>query len=233
MLAPQLHVPRIRVDHANTAVVTQWGEVAGFVLRPGDRLVLGGRRDGLVMLMPRGFGNPMLGRQTPRGLVAEPGGVPASRARWSVLAGVQAVERSLERGAGLAAGRWALVIRVEGGGTERLRVGDLSGSGRSVAEVEATLRRAMLAARQDRVDVHVGLAADLDTAEQLADAAGPNQVRIGLAALVGHQSPRPVAAPAGRVIVGPWDGAASSAASPERKRQLALFDAPGTRRRSG
>jgi hypothetical protein len=225
MLAPQLHVPRIRVDHATTAVVTQWGEVGGFVLRPGDRLLLGGDRRGLVMLMPRGFGNPMLGRVTARGLVAEPGGVPASHARWSVLGGVQAVERSLERGAGLASGRWAVVVRVVGGPTEVLALGELAGAGRTAAEVDALLRRALVAARRDRVDIHVGLAGDLDTATQLADAAGANQIRIGLSAASGLSCPADAAPaePAGRVIIGPWAGAAPAHAVARDSRQLALF----------
>jgi hypothetical protein len=214
-------------------VVTDWGEVDGFVLRPGDQLVLGGGRAALAMLVPKGFGNPMLGRITPRGLVAEPGRVPASRSRWRVLGGVQAVERSLERGAALAGGRWAVVVRVEGGGTSRLRLSDLSGDGRAPAEVDAILRRAMVAARQDRVDVHVGIAADLSAAEQLADAAGPNQVRIQLSAAAG--TGRRAAAPLdhpGRVIVGPWGGSAATAPAREvaRSQQLTLFDAG---RRSG
>jgi hypothetical protein len=217
MLAASLNVPQLRVDAASTAIVTHWGEVDGLLLRAGDRLVLGGNRAGLVLLVPRGFGRPMLGRNTPRGLVAEPGGVPASASRWSVLAGVRGVERALERGAGMPAGRWSVAIQVEGGASLELPLTHLRGEDLSADEVDARLRDALLAARRHGVDVRVGVAATLGDADGLADSAAANHVRIAVGAR------RPAAAPAGRVIVGPWQDSAVPAAS-DAKRQLSLFD---------
>lgn len=217
MLAPALHVPQLRVDAATTAVITHWGEVDGHVLRSGDRLVLGGPRDGLVLLVPRGFGRPMLGRHTPRGLVAEPGGVPASASRWDVLAGVRGVERALERGAGMPSGRWSVVVLVEGGGAVTLPLGHLREEDLSADEVDARIRDALLAARQHGVDVRVGVAPALGEAELLAESSAANHVRIALGAGAAR------ATPGCRVIVGPWRG--SPAAPPtDAQRQLDLFD---------
>jgi len=217
MLAASLNVPQLRVDAAATAIVTHWGEIDGLVLRAGDRLVLGGGKDGLLLLVPNGFGRPMLGRRTARGLVAEPGGVPASATRWSVLAGVRGVERALERGAGMARGRWSVVIQVEGGGNLDLMLGQLRGSDLSADEVDGRVRDALLAARRHGVDVRVGVAATTGEAESLADAAAANHVRIA----VGARQPSKL--PTGRVIVGPWQDSAVPSALTGR-RQLSLFD---------
>lgn len=217
MLAPALNVPQLRVDAATTAIITHWGEVDGRLLRAGDRLVLGGGRDGLVLLMPRGFGRPMLGRHTPRGLVAEPGGVPASTSRWGVLAGVLGVERALERGAGMPDGRWSVVVLVEGGAELSMPLSHLREASLSADEVDARLRDALLAARRHGVDVRVGVAPDLADAELLAETATANHVRLAL----GQREPS--AAPAGRVIVGPWEGAHTDARGVARQ-QLGLFD---------
>jgi hypothetical protein len=202
MLAAHHHVPRIHVEAPATATVTAWGQVAGLVLRPGDRLVLGGARDGLVLLVPRGYGRPMLGRVTPRGLVAEPGGVPASAARWSVAGGVVAIERSLERGAGLPAGSWFVRLCVQGGGTSLLALSDMENVARSAEDAEALLRRALLAARRDGLEVQVGIAQDGETASWLAESATTGHARIALVAPKSSQS----LTPAGRVIAGPWAG---------------------------
>ena len=217
MLAASLNVPQLRVDAAATAIVTHWGEIDGLVLRTGDRLVLGGGKEGLLLLVPRGFGRPMLGRRTARGLVAEPGGVPASPTRWSVLAGVCGVERALERGARMPRGRWSVVILVEGGAGLELMLGQLRGNELSAEEVDARVRDALLAARRHGVDVRVGVAATTEEAESLADTAAANHVRIAVGAR------QPSEQPSGRVIVGPWqDSAVPSTSFGER--QLSLFD---------
>lgn len=215
MLAASHHVPQLRVDAAATAIVTHWGEVDGLVLRAGDRLVLGGRQEGLVLLVPRGFGRPMLGRRTARGLVAEPGGVPASASRWSVLAGIRGVERALERGAGMPSGRWAVALQVEGGASVEMPLGHLRGEGLSADEVDSRVRDALLAARRHGVDVRVGVANSVDEAEHLAETAAANHVRIEVGARQVCESPT------GRVIVGPW---ADSAVPVDDQRQLSLFD---------
>ncbi|MEC7947507.1 MAG: hypothetical protein VX265_08035 [Myxococcota bacterium] len=217
MLATALNVPQLRIDAPSTAIVTQWGEVDGRLLRAGDRLVLGGTRDGLVLLVPRGFGRPMLGRHTPRGLVAEPGGVPASASRWGVLSGVRGIERALERGAGMPEGRWSVAVIVEGGATLSLPLSHLREESLSADEVDARLRDALLAARQHGIDVRVGVAADLGEAEALAETAAANHVRISM----GVQAA--AVEPAGHVIVGPWRGVTDM--RPQiPQRQLRLFD---------
>jgi hypothetical protein len=217
MLAPAHNVPQLRVDAATTAIITHWGEVDGRLLRAGDRLVLGGRRDGLVLLMPRGFGRPMLGRHTPRGLVAEPGGVPASASRWGVLAGVLGVERALERGAGMPEGRWCVVVLVEGGAELPIPLSHLREESLSADEVDARLRDALLAARRHGVDVRVGVAPEMADAELLAESATANHVRLAL----GGRAPSAV--PSGRVIVGPWEGAQADERD-DAQQQLSLFD---------
>lgn len=217
MLAPAHNVPQLRVEAASSAIITHWGEVAGCVLRAGDRLVLGGSRDGLVLLMPRGFGRPMLGRHTTKGLVAEPGGVPASPSRWGVLAGVLGVERALERGAGMPAGRWSVVVLVEGGASVPIPLSDLRETALSADEVDARVRDALLAARTHGVDVRVGVAPELADAELLAETATANHLRLAL------EIRSPGEAPAGRIIVGPWRSAEDTERE-DAQQQLSLFD---------
>lgn len=85
-------------------VVTSSAHVPGLDLRAGDVLVVAAEADleDLVMLVPRRFGRPMLGRLTRRGAVAVPGGVPCDPERWSV------------------AGRLALHVRPEPQGRARV-----------------------------------------------------------------------------------------------------------------
>ncbi len=110
-MAPQLlHVPALRLDAHGAPVVTRWGRIGAFTFRAGDRLRLGPVRPGLLaLLLPAGFGWPMLGRCTERGLIAEPGAVPASSARWSAVAGLVGVERALDRCV-VAPGRWWVAV---------------------------------------------------------------------------------------------------------------------------
>lgn len=108
-----LQIPRI-VD-AGPALCAAWdapayvvvapGHVGEIDLRAGDLLVIDRGEpalDALVMLVPRRFGRPMLGRVSRRGIVAEPGGVPCDLDRWAV------------------AGRIALRVRPEPRGRSRV-----------------------------------------------------------------------------------------------------------------
>lgn len=108
-----LQIPRI-VD-AGPALCAAWdapvfvvvapGHVGAEELRAGDLLIIDRAEpalDALVMLVPRRFGRPMLGRVTRRGVVAEPGGVPCDLDRWAV------------------AGRLAVRVRPEARGRSRV-----------------------------------------------------------------------------------------------------------------
>lgn len=94
------------------ARVTGWGLAGGLLLIPGDTLLLADVwEDELLLLRPRGFGSVMLGRRSNNQLIAEPGSVPASPVRWSVIGGVAAVERPLPTNGTLSAlstGQWVL-----------------------------------------------------------------------------------------------------------------------------
>jgi len=85
--------------HSVYAVVHS-GSAGGLEFVAGDLLLLGGEHsDGdLVILSPRGHGRPMLGRVTPRGLLAEPGGIPCDPRRWQVAGRILARVREDNRG---------------------------------------------------------------------------------------------------------------------------------------
>jgi len=65
-------------------------------LRRGDLLLAreSVSRGQVGILIPRGYGRPMLGRRTANGLLAEPGGVPCSSDRWSMVGRLVARARS-------------------------------------------------------------------------------------------------------------------------------------------
>lgn len=225
MTTTPIHVPRIRVESAQRARVTRWGHAGGFVYRAGDSLVVAEPEAGaLLLLVPRGYGNPMLGRQTRSGLVAEPGGVPASTSRWQVLGRVAAVERDLER-AVVGSGRWSVevVLRPLPHATvgavraaeERFQGGELSGP-----ELDALCLRAALAEDDFDVQVSIGAAATRARAAELAASAAAGSLRVE----VEPTSAQPEAT--GSVIVGPWPAVppqAPSVAAPDARMQLSLF----------
>lgn len=232
MSSPAVHVPRIRLESPTRGRVTRWGQVSGFVYRAGDSLVLAEpTSDSLLLLVPRGWGNPMLGRQRREGLVAEPGGVPASTERWQVAGRVAAVERDLER-AVAGPGHWSVsvVLRplphaslVQVRAAEaRLQGGQLTG-----AELDALCLRAALAEDDVAVRVSIGAASTQARADALADAAEPGRIRMDISARALPE------ADLADVIVGPWGPppvapAAGASASERRRLQLSLF---GDRRR--
>jgi hypothetical protein len=174
----------------------------------------------------------MLGRQRREGLFAEPGGVPASPARWQVAGRVAAVERDLER-AVAGPGRWAVSVVLRPlphaslmqvrAAEARLQGGSLTG-----AELDALCLRAALAEDDVAVRVSIGAAATQARADALADAAEPGRIRMDV-------SPRALPeADLADVIVGPWGPApvsrgAGSTAAERRQLQLSLFG--DTRRR--
>ncbi len=209
--------------------VSRWGRILGCTLRVGDKLVVDEhRKAGLVLLQPKGFGSPMLGRSTARGLRAEPGDVPASRLRWSVAGAVSSVERALERG-GPEAGSWWVAVSVcpipgrQADGEGALDV--LGGGFLSTSEVEALLLRATLAPERWGVEVSVGLAHSAGQAEQLAVEAAPGSLRFVLGAAAATEG-LPLAG--AEIIQGPWRAARPAArprwlgAGPEQERHEAV-----------
>jgi hypothetical protein len=221
--AAELAVPRLEQHPAGDAVVTRWGEIDGFLFRPGDRLLLGEALEGgLVVLLPRGWGHPMLGRRTRKGLVAEPGGVPASEARWRVAGGLSCVERPVERVAG-SKGAWWVSARIEEigppgavGGVEEARQVFLGGRMEG-AELDAFCLQAALAPERFGVRVAVGAAADAERAAELVFETPTGMMRVDPASGPSRE------ARGQRVLVGPWPSVQETEARREPTSQLPLF----------
>jgi len=212
MLNRKLHVPAFRdesvhgadpsvarastVNGFTSVIVVRWGRVAGFTFRAGDRVVLGPVEDGgLLLLRPRGYGWPMLGRQLRGSLIAEPGGVPAAPRRWRAAGGVVAVERQLGRGV-TDGGRWFVAIRVTDAGGKRrspdaARSMGLKGGWMTGPEVDALCHRA--SRWEGRVAVTA--ASSQEAAEELLLACPAGSIRLS--------ADRPLSASEG-VIAGPW-----------------------------
>lgn len=220
MPALAVQVPRIRQESATSARVTQWGHVGAFVLRAGDRLVLAEPTPGaLLLLVPRGWGNPMLGRQRGATLIAEPGGVPASAARWQVAGRIVAIERDLER-AVVGGGRWAVSVVFHP--TRAATVGQLrdaelrfQGGWMDGAQLDAFCLQAALAADDLGVEISVGAAEGFDVADSLAALASPGTVRIEP-----FEAEQPERAQ-GQLIRGPWQMALGTPSADALERQPA------------
>jgi len=218
--APQYQVPSLQMEPDGSVLVAQWGEVGALLLRPGDRLLIErGEGPGLLVLLPRGYGRPMLGRRQGRGLLAEPGSVPASEQRWRVAGRVVAIERPLERVVALE-GDWAVAARVEEGPRGRPidALAAFPPGMRTGAELSSLAMRAALAPERFGVELALGAAAEPHEAQSLAEAAAPGTLRFALRAHV--QAPLP--APEGRVIVGPW-AERLAPRHPDHGVQLGLF----------
>lgn len=238
MSSLQLNVPALRLDRRGDVLVTRWGEVGGFTFRAGDRVLVGDERPGgLLLLRPRGYGWPMLGRRAGGRLLAEPGGVPAAERRWRVAGGVVAVERDLER-AVTDGGVWHVAVRIRQAATrEPVAAASLpaavrarfAGGRLSAGELEALCLRAALAPEQFGLELAVGASGAEGLAEELAASAGFGTVALDVRGGVREQG-------GGRVIIGPWAEVApvssvvpvavvGSASGPAR--QLGLFDRAG------
>ncbi|MFM2248010.1 MAG: hypothetical protein RL071_4085 [Pseudomonadota bacterium] len=191
-MAPQLlHVPAIRLDAHGAPVVTRWGRVGAFTFRAGDRLRLGPVRPGqLALLLPGGFGWPMLGRCTERGLIAEPGAVPASSARWSAVGGLVGVERALDRCV-VDPGRWW----VAAGGEDAALVEAIGGPLQELDGDEVDALCGDLGRMGGRL--RLGIAASPALAAALAAEASDGAAWL--------DAERPVqAAPLAELVEGPW-----------------------------
>ena len=205
-----LDVPALRTDLRGNTVVTRWGSVCGFTFRAGDRVVVGPEHGGgLVLLRPRGYGWPMLGRRSAGGLVAEPGGVPAAAQRWEVVGGVLAVERELERAVSDGGERLVSVRIRQSDSREPVGVDCLSSrvakrfaGGRLTApELDALCLRAALAPEQFGLELAIGASQDPLMADALGGGASFGCVAVDVRGGIQDCG-------AGRVIIGPWAEAA-------------------------
>ena len=199
-------LPVPRLDHRPDGGVTvvRWGALGELLLRPGDLLIRGpATPSGLLLLLPRGRGRPMVGVREHGRLLALPGRVPASDARWIVGGAVHALERGLERG-GPGFGTWQVAFRFEAtradphlaAAGEELREGLVS-----ARELEALCLRASLLPQRHGLRVAIAAAADLDTARRLVGDCPVDRLRLSLA--------QAGCTGAGQVIAGPWPGSAA------------------------
>jgi len=215
----KLHVPAFRdestqldgtaapgvatVEEFNSVVVVRWGRVAGFTFRAGDRLVLryGERADGLLLLRPRGYGWPMLGRMVGTRLIAEPGGVRAAPQRWRVAARVVGVERRLGRSV-TDHGRWYVAVAPRGTTTDSaLSEAGFTSGWLSAPEVDALCHRAARWMDEGRGALAVGVGLTADASQRLV--ADCSAGRLRTEAKVPEATDTPATGQA-EVLVGPW-----------------------------
>ena len=79
MVTEMMRSPKLAETADGKLVVTHWGHVASILFRVGDRVILSSQeKGGLLVMTPRGWGNPMFGRRSQGQLVAEPSGNPAN-----------------------------------------------------------------------------------------------------------------------------------------------------------
>jgi hypothetical protein len=223
-----VRVPRLERLPDGRITVVQWGQVGDLLLRVGDHLLVGDDHgSGLLVLVPNGRGRPMLGRFGKRGLVAEPGGVPASNYRWRVLGALHAVERSLER-SGLETPVGHVAVRIDGddlAATARARTAFVGGS-LTVNALAQLCNRGAVAPEHFGVSIAIAVARDQAVAEamvrQVPSGRIRRQVMIDTEDRSGH----------GVVVPGPWlEAAAHTPAQDETGiMQLGLF---GSGRQTG
>lgn len=210
-------VPHFDVRADGAVYVVRWGRVLGTMLRPGDRLVPGPVDAGVVVLVPRGRGRPMLALREGRRLLALPGMVPVSPERWAVAFGLLAVERDLERG---APDERPLVVvsRVQGvdaAPAQQDRIHGLLGP----RELDGLCIRASVAPRRSGQQVALAAAPSAAQARSLLEGTPVGRLRFVL-------EPPTAVASSGQVITGPW----GSACRPEAQGQVPLPFLADTRR---
>ena len=193
-------IPKLAETADGKVVVTHWGQASSLLFRVGDRLVINeDRPDGLLVLSPSGWGNPMLGRRNKGQLLAEPSGAPASPLRWSVRGSVEAVERDLERG-GIGPGRWYVAVRIESSDIAAMtKARKMFPSGwMDASEVDALCRKAAVAPELAMASVAVAAASDQKSAEQLLSTTPVTRLRFELKPILEPRSGF------GVVLEGPW-----------------------------
>ena len=219
MVTEMMRSPKLAETADGKLVVTHWGHVASILFRVGDRVILSSQeKGGLLVMTPRGWGNPMFGRRSQGQLVAEPSGNPANGCRWSVAGAVVAIERDLERG-GIGPGRWFCAVRVESVDiAARAGAAETFGSGwMTASEVDALCRKAAVAPETHGVTVAVACGDSQEQAESLLELTSEGRLRF---------TSRPdatVNSDSGIVLPGPWrsvrDAARAWGDSDERLRE--------------
>ena len=207
MVTDMIRIPKLAETADGQLVVTHWGHVASILFRVGDQVIVSPReKGGLLVMTPKGWGNPMFGRRSQGQLVAEPSGNPAHGCRWRVAGAVAAIERDLERG-GIGPGRWFCAVRVEAvdltaiaGAAETFQSG-----WKTAAEVDELCRRAAVAPETHGVSVAVSCGDGQEQAETLLSDTRPGRLRF---------TSRPdasVNSDAGIVLPGPWQNVRDAA----------------------
>ncbi len=200
MVSDMFRIPKLAETADGKVVVTHWGQAASLLFRVGDEVIVNPNdHQGLLLMSPKGWGNPMFGRRCQGQLVSEPAGAPANGCRWSVRGSVQAVERDLERG-GIGPGRWWCSVRVDTSdlilkaeALEQFEQGWMSAS-----EVDALCRRAAVAPEVYGVYVAVACGDSKMDSEALLELTGTGRLRF---------SCRPdasISSDTGLVLPGPW-----------------------------
>ena len=201
MLADSYRVPRLAETANGDVVVTHWGHAAGTLFRGGDRLIFGqSGKDGLLVLSPKGWGNPMFGRRDGSQLLALPSGAPASAIRWSVFGSVHAVERDLERGGIGEDGRWYASLRFESPDLTAIAraKNDFECGWVTRRELDDLCRRASVAPETHGVEIAVAVAGSAETSSAMLSEVAVGRLRF---------QARPVlheVADQGVVVEGPW-----------------------------
>jgi len=200
MVTDMFRIPRLAETADGRVVVTHWGHAAGTLFRGGDRLVFDRTgQDGLLVLRPRGWGNPMFGRRDNSQLMAVPSGAPASSARWDVFGSVKAVERDFER-CGVAPGRWFCALRFESSDLASIANAkkNFVGGWLNAAELDALCRQASVAPEMYGVAVAISASGSKEASESMLGTVPVGRLRFEV---------RPVlqdAAQQGVVVPGPW-----------------------------
>ena len=200
MVSAMFRIPKLAETADGKVVVTHWGQAASLLFRVGDQVIVNPKDSGgLLLIVPKGWGNPMFGRRCQGGLVAEPSGNPANGCRWEVGGSVEAIERDLERG-GIGPGRWWCAVRVEttdivamAEAAEHFEQGWMS-----AGEVDAVCRRAAVALETHDVQVAVACGDTQEEAERMLE-----QTMVGRVRFVCRPDSS-VSSDAGLVLPGPW-----------------------------
>jgi len=229
MVTDMFRIPKLAETADGEVVVTHWGQAAGTLFRVGDRLVCEPQGQGdLLILSPKGWGNPMFGRRDQGQLVAVPSGAPAASVRWHVFGAVNAVERDLERG-GVGPGRWYCSIRIESmdlaaraNAHEKYKSGWFNSE-----ELDSLCRSAAVAPEIDGVEVAIAAANTLEMAEAMVLNVPVGRFRFELQTLVQDDLSR------GVVVPGPWAQIRSSARHWAELEPAGVRVAPGRRVASG
>jgi hypothetical protein len=200
MVGDMFRIPKLAQTADGAVVVTHWGQAASLLFRVGDRVIVDPRRSaGLLLMKPKGWGNPMFGRRCQGQLISEPSGTPANGCRWDVAGSVLAIERDLERG-GIGVGRWWCAVRVETGDLTKLAAAaDHFESGwYSAHEADALCRQAAVAPEMHGVQVAVAAAESATEAEVLLEKTSVGRLRFAC------RPDASVSSENGIVLTGPW-----------------------------